>query len=151
MFAAKGIVTLVSRLVGPGFNTLSMLQVVLPHSFVLSAIDMLVDSRTVCLIVRPETIVNITIYMSKGTLAMSSVLAPFTVVFGSIRPNLCTSAITETALPLSGIDRSSLESIGRPVYSGLIGIVKTLCNCLTRFLLGEVLAAAELLGLQHGD
>lgn len=149
MLAAKRVITLIPGFVGPSFNTFAMLQVVLPHSFVLCAIDMLVDTRSVRLVVRPEAIVNIAVHMRKSTLSMCSVFTPFTLVPGTIRPHLDTLSITEATLPLTRVHCTSLKSVRWAVLARLVWIVKPLCHSFACLFLREVLAATKLLGLKQ--
>jgi hypothetical protein len=74
---------------------------------------MLIYAIAICLVVGPETIIDITVYMNKATFAMSSVLPPFSYVLSSVRPGLLTLAISETTLPFSHIDRSCLKLVRR--------------------------------------
>lgn len=148
MLAAECVVALVARLVRPSLHTLAVLEIVLPHAFILSSVDVLVDTRTICLVVCPVTIIDITIYMGELSLTVSAILTPFSLIPGSIRPHLDAPAVSETAFPLSCIDRTCLELISWPVLTGLVGVVETLSHGLAGFFLSEVLAAAKLLSLE---
>lgn len=128
-----------------------MLKVVLPHAFVLSTIHVLVDARPVRFVVGPKAIVDVAINMGEGSFSMSAVFSPFAIVFSAIRPDLSSAAVPKAALPLPGVNCTSLEGVGGPFLSGLVGIIEPLCYRLLGFLLSEVLARSELLGLKHRD
>jgi len=149
MLASKCVVSFVARFVSPGFNTLSVLKIVFPHSFVLCAIDMFIHTGSICLIIGPETIVDVAINMNKLSLTMCPILSPFTNVLSTVRPGLLSVPITETAFPLSCVNGSCLELIRRPFLSRLIGVVQTFRHCLTSFFLCEILAWSKLFSLEQ--
>jgi hypothetical protein len=60
--------------------------------------------------------------MHELTLSMGSVLTPLTLILGAIWPLLMPESITEASLPLSCVDGSTLERIGRPFLTALVGI-----------------------------
>jgi hypothetical protein len=60
--------------------------------------------------------------MHELTLSMGSVLTPFSFILGAIRPLLMSKSITEASLPLSSVDGSALERIGRSFLSALVRI-----------------------------
>ena len=100
-----------------------MLQVVLPHSFVLSAIDVFVDTRPICLVVGPEAVVYVSVDVRERTLSVGSVLSPFAIVTCPVRPDLDTHAVTETALPLAGVNRTCLELIRLALFARLVRVI----------------------------
>jgi hypothetical protein len=125
-----------------------MLEVVFPHSFVLGAIYVLVNTWSVRLVIGPKAIIDIAIDMSECAFAMCSVFSPFTIVPCAIGPDLDTLSVTEAALPLSSVDGTSLEGVWCSLLAWLVRVVKSFSYCLTGLFLCEVLAAAQLLGFQ---
>jgi len=149
MFPAKGVVALVARLVRPRFDSVAVLEVVLPHALILSTIDVFVDTTAVGFIICPVTIINVSIDMDESTLAVSSVFTPLTRVLGAVTPCLLAKTISESPLPLPSVDSSSLESVWWPLLARLIWIVEVPGHGLAGFLLREVLAATHLFGTYH--
>ena len=76
VLAAKGIVAIVFRAICPSFNSFSMLKVISPQSFILSPINMHVNTRAIGLIVRPLSVIYIAIHMNELSLPVRSVLSP---------------------------------------------------------------------------
>ena len=62
--------------------------IVLPHSFVLSTISMVVNTVPVSLVVLPLTVVDITISVDQSTSAISLVILPVAFIQTAINPNL---------------------------------------------------------------
>jgi len=60
--------------------------------------------------------------MHELTLSMGSVLTPFSFILGAIRPLLMSESITEASLPLSSVDSSTLERVGRSFLTALVRI-----------------------------
>jgi hypothetical protein len=60
--------------------------------------------------------------MHELTLSMGSVLTPFSFILGAIRPLLMSESITEASFPLSCVDGSTLERVGRTFLTALVGI-----------------------------
>ena len=149
MFAAKGVVTVVSGLVRPGLDSVAVLQVVLPHALVLRAIHMLVDTATIGLIVGPVAVIDVAVDVDEPTLAVGPVLSPLAAVLGSVAPRLLTEPVAEPTLPLAGVHGAGLERIRRPILPSLVRVVDLLGDRLARLLLSEVLRAAELFSLQQ--
>jgi ABC-type uncharacterized transport system permease subunit len=144
MFPAKGIVTFISTLVSPRLNSTPMLQIIFPFALIHGSINVFVSSRTICLIIGPEPIVNITIYMNELSFAVCPILTPLAHVFGAVGPSLFAKTISEATSPLARIDGLCFEHIRRPCFSRLIRLVKTLRHCFARFILSEILAGAHL-------
>merc|ERR1711937_699607 len=93
-----------------------------------------VDSYSISLIIDPVAFVDISVYMSELTLAMSSVIFPVSFVLSSICPFLLAKAVTESSLPLTFIGGlPSLESVQRSFLSRSIGIVDLLTYSLPLF------------------
>ena len=151
MLASKGVIALVARLVRPGFNAVSMLEIIFPHALVLRTVHMFVNTAPIRLVICPVSIVDIAIDVDESTFTMSTVFTPFTRVLGSVAPSLFTKTITEATLPLACVYGSSLECVSRPLLTGLIRIVQSLCDSLARLLLCKILATAHLLGLKKGN
>lgn len=81
-----------------------MLQVILPLAFILGAIDVLVDSWAIGFVIRPETIIDVSVDMDELTFAVGSVFPPLSDILGAIRPRLFTKSISEAALPLASVN-----------------------------------------------
>jgi len=149
MLATESIITFIARFVSPSLNAKSMLQIILPHAFVLSSIHMFVDSAAVCLVVGPVAIVDVSIDMNETTFTVSSVFTPFATVLGSITPCLLAETVTESTLPLASVNCTSLESISWALLSRLVRVICVLGDCLTGFFLSEILAGAHLFRPKH--
>lgn len=145
MFAAELIVSIVATFVGPGLNTSSMLQIVLPFSFVHCAIYMLVNPWTIRFVVCPKTIVHVSINVDKLAFSVSAIFPPLSHVFSPVRPGLLPETITETTFPLTSVHSTSFKLVSRSLLSGLIGFVNAFRHSLPRFFLGEVFRRAHLL------
>lgn len=144
MFASKFVVPVVARFICPSLNTLSMLKVIFPLSFIHGSIDMSITTRTISLVVSPEAFINISIYMNKLALSVSSVIAPFSSVQGTISPFLLTFTITESSFPLSSVNSARFELIRRSAFSRLVSIPKPFANSFTSFFLSEIFRTSEL-------
>ena len=72
---------------------------------------MFVNAAPIGLVIGPISIVNVTIYVYEAAFAMSTILSPFSAVFGSVVPGLLTEAIAEASLPLARVDSSCFESV----------------------------------------
>ena len=142
MFTTKSVITFVARFVGPCLNSVTMLKVIFPHSLVLGTVYMLVYTTSVCFIVSPIAIIDVSVYMDEATLAVSPVFPPFARVFCSVTPSLLTEAISESSLPLTCVNGASLESVSRSLFTRLILIVNALCHCFSRFFLSKVFATS---------
>ena len=151
MLSSESVVTLISRLVSPRLYSVSVLQVVLPHAFVLSSIDMFVDTSAIRLIVGPVAIIDVTVDMDESAFAVGPILTPLARVLGPIVPRLLTETVTEAALPLPGVHGTSLKGVRRSLLALLVRVVHVPRHRLTGLLLGEVLTAAHLLCSQQGD
>ena len=103
---------------------------------------MLVDTSSVRLVISPVPIINVTIYMNKSSLTMSSIFAPLSTILSTIIPCLFAKTIAETSLPLASVDGSCFKGISRALFSLLIWIVSIFSDCLTGLLLREILAAS---------
>ena len=119
-----------------------MLKIILPESFILGAVDMLIDSTTISFVICPVAIINISVNMDESTFAVSSVLSPFSSIFSTVGPGLFSKSITESTFPLTSIDSTSFELVRWSLFTRLVGIVQSLRDGLTGFFLGEVFATA---------
>jgi hypothetical protein len=104
-----------------------MLEVISPHTLILRSIDMLVDTKTIGFVVCPLAIINVAINVNELTFTMSSVFTPLSDVLGTIWPDLLTEAVTEPALPLTGVHSSALERVGSTLFSSLVRIELLYC------------------------
>ena len=64
------VITLVFRLVSPCFNSIAVLQIILPVSFIASAVCALVDSVTAGSVVSVVAIVDISVCVDEYSLAV---------------------------------------------------------------------------------
>jgi len=145
MLAAELVVTIISTFISPGLYTSAMLQIVLPFSFIHCAIYMLINPRTVCFVVRPEAIIDVSINVDELAFPMSAIFPPLSNVLGPVRPGLLAETITETTFPLASVNCPSFELVGRSLLPGLVGFVNAFRHRLPRFFLGEVFGRAHLL------
>jgi len=145
MLAAELVISIVATFVGPGLNTSTMLQIVLPFSFVHSAIYMLVNPCAIRFVVSPVTIVNVSINVDKLAFSMSTIFSPLSHVLSSIRPGLLAETITETSFPLTIVHGTSFKLVSRSLLSWLIGFINAFRHSLSCFFLGEVFRRAHLL------
>jgi hypothetical protein len=105
-----------------------------------------VNTESVSLIVGPLSIVDISVDVHELSLAVSMVLSPLARVLGTIRPMLLTLAVTETSLPFTVVDGTTLEAIRWAFLATLVGIEGFLRrNSLLAFFISEVLAASNVL------
>lgn len=123
-----------------------MLQVVAPHTLVLSTVDMHVNTESVGLVVSPLSIVDISVDVHELSLTVGMVLSPLARVLGTVRPMLLTLAVTEASLPLTVVDSATLEAVRRAFFTTLVGIEGFLRrNSLLALFISEVLAASNVL------
>jgi len=105
-----------------------------------------VNTESVSLIVGPLSIVDISVDVHELSLTVSMVLSPLARVLGTIRPMLLTLAVTETSLPLTVVDGTTLEAIRWAFLTTLVGIEGFLRrNSLLALFISEVLAASNVL------
>jgi len=142
VLSPESVVAFVARLVSPGLNTITVLQVIFPHSLILSSIYVFVNTTAVCLIVGPVAIVYISVNMYETAFSMCSIFSPFTSVLCSLVPSLLAKAITETAFPLACINCTSLKSVRRTCLSLLIRVISVFSHGFSSLLLGKVLATS---------
>ena len=110
---------------------------------------MLINSEPIRLVIGPEPIINVPIYMNESSLSMSSVLSPFSNILCPVWPGLLTKSIPEASLPLTLVYCPSFKFVGGPLFPLLIWVIESFCHCFSRFLLCEVLWTTNLLASQH--
>jgi len=142
MFLSRKVQSLIHTSISPCLLAFSMLQIVLPLSFISRAIYVNVHSVSVGLIIDPVALVNVSIDVYELAMAMGSVIPPLPFVARTIRPYLHTIAIAESAYPLTLVGRASLESVQRAVFALSLRVVLLLGHCLTGFLHCEILAVS---------
>jgi len=98
------IAALVLGPIGPGLDAGAILEIISPVALILSTVDMYVNAVAICLIVFPETFIDISIGMPEFTLAVRFVEAPLALVFGAIWPNLSSWAVTGAIFEVSTVD-----------------------------------------------
>jgi hypothetical protein len=146
MLPSESILSVISACISPGLNAFAMLEVVSPHSLILRSIDMLVDTKTIGFVVCPLAIINVAINVNELTFTMSSVFTPLSNVLGTVRPMLLALAVTETSLPFTVVDGTTLEAIRWAFLTTLVGIEGFLRrNSLLALFISEVLAASNVL------
>ena len=109
---------------------------------------MAIHSITIGLVIRPISLIGVAIEMDKLSLSERLVVSPLSYVLSSIWPCLGSLPISESTFPLSVIDSSSLEGIGRPLLSLLLNLPLCRAHCLLELSESEVLRATDLLALQ---
>jgi hypothetical protein len=105
-----------------------------------------VNTESVGLVVSPLPIVDISVDVHELSLAVSMVLSPLARVLGTVRPMLLTLAVTETSLPLTVVDSTTLETVRWAILTTLVRIEGFLRrNSLLALFISEVLAASNVL------
>ena len=123
-----------------------MLEVVAPHTLVLCAVDMHVNTESVGLVIGPLPIVDISIDVHELSLTVGMVLSPLARVLSTVRPMLLTLAVTETSLPLTVVDSTALKTVRWALLTTLVRIEGFLRrNSLLALFISEVLAASNIL------
>jgi hypothetical protein len=89
---------------------LAVLKVVLPVSFVLSSIDVHVDSISVGFIVFPLSFVDVTVSMPELAAAVCFIFSPLSLVLGIIWPDLDSRTMSHIIDQISLVDSSILKS-----------------------------------------
>ena len=145
MLAPELVVPIVATFVCPRLNTSSVLQIVLPFSFVHCSINMFIHPRAICFVICPKTIVHVSIDVDKLAFSVSAILPPLSDVLGAIRPGLFPKTITKATLPLACVHCSSFKLVRGSLLSWLIGFVKAFRHSLPCFFLSEVFGRSQLL------
>jgi hypothetical protein len=73
---SKSVFALILAFVCPSFNSLAMLKIVLPLTFIHRTVDMLINTWSISLVICPETIINIAVNVDKLSLAVGSIFTP---------------------------------------------------------------------------
>jgi hypothetical protein len=117
LFFAHAVVSLILGTVRPIFFAFSILCVLCPIPFVLSAVHVRVDALPVGLVIQPFTMINIAIRMNESTASVRLVTEPVPLVGGAVWPHLPPLALTLiiVRVPLAYIDGAILETKRRPV------------------------------------
>lgn len=84
---------------------------------------MCINTISICFIIFPLSIENISIYVIKLSMSTSLIISPLSFVFSTILPFLHTESISLVSLPISFIDSSTFKFIGSSFFSFLIGII----------------------------
>jgi len=111
VLATERIIAIVAGLISPCFNSIAVLKVIFPQSFVLSSIYVLVGSPSICLVICPVPVINISINVDETAFTVGTVLTPLTAVFSTIVPSLFSETVTESSLPLTCVSGTRLECI----------------------------------------
>ena len=123
MLLACHVLAFVSRAISPGFDALTVLEVVSPVPLVGGSIDMEVDTIAVGLIVDPFTVVYISVYVDELALSVGSVVLPLSSILCTIWPLLNSVPISESSDPFSIISCSSFEGESGSLFTFSIRVV----------------------------
>lgn len=141
MLLALVVVSLIPTVVGPGFNTVTMLQVILPDALILGSIHVTVRASTISFVKGPETFVDVTVSVHEFALAMSSVVFPLANIFCTIGPLLLSEPVSKTSFPLARVHSARSVSVGLSLDSWLVeSKYFSLAQCFFAFRLGEIFA-----------
>merc|ERR1712048_236596 len=110
VFLAFFVGTIVARAILPGLHTLTILEVILPVTFVLSAIHVNVDSIAIGFVILPLSIVNVAIGMPEFSFAVSLIFPPFALILGVVGPDLDTRTMSHFILEIALVNSAIFES-----------------------------------------
>jgi len=113
------ILSLVLSTVRPLFNTLTVLFVLEPLSFISAAVVMGVNSVPVGLVVSPLSLVDVAFGVHEAAVPVSHPLRPEAVVARPIRPDLDSASILLIIEPFSLVDGPVLKSGNSSDVSGV--------------------------------
>ncbi len=98
VFLAMSILAIVRCSIRPLLNTLAVLFIFKPVTFISGAIYMSVNSLAVCFIIFPLSFINIAISVNKPTSAVCFIVFPITFVARTIKPDLDAFAISDVGI-----------------------------------------------------
>lgn len=124
MLLTSHVFALVNGPVRPALLASAVLQVVAPVPLIHGAVDVVVDTVAIGLVIDPVSFVNIAINVGELALAMSAVVFPLALVAGTVWPLLLPVAVPEATDPLSAVGRACLERVGRPLLSLGVWVVR---------------------------
>lgn len=144
MLLTKHVVTLINGAIGPTLFSLTMLEVIFPHTFVASSIDMNIGTESVSFVTDPVSFIDVSVDMDELSLAVSTVVFPLTLVGGAIDPGLLPIAVSEPSDPLTNIGSFRSENIKRALLSLSMGVILSVADGLSGLFNGEVPAVGSL-------
>ena len=116
-FLAIYVIALIFGTIWPWLHAEAVLLVVDPISVIISAVGMWVSAFSVCLVIDPLSFINVSIGMNKLALPVRFVCFPVTLIARTIRPHLVSEAISDSIVPLSGVDSAIFKCYGTSGYS----------------------------------
>lgn len=120
LFFALLVGTVIARAIGPGLDSMSVLFIIVPLSFVISAVCMRVAAISLGFVVNPLTLIDIAICVVQLALSVGFVLAPLTFIARPVWPDLNPVAIAHFVQPLSGVSCSIFQRVRRPSNSAVL-------------------------------
>lgn len=93
MLHAVLVVALILGAIWPLLNTVAMLLVLLPSTLVSTAVEVSIDSITICLVIGPLSLIHVAFRMHETAESIGHAVFPESVVTGAIRPDLDTAPI----------------------------------------------------------
>lgn len=97
MFLASAVISLIPGAILPGFDTVTLLEVLLPLSFIACTVEMDIDTVAISLIVDPLPVEYIAIDMMELAFTMCFVVFPISFILGAIGPGLNAVPVTHIA------------------------------------------------------
>ena len=123
-FLAHHVLSLVECTFWPGFKTLSILLVVFPVAFVTSSLHVCVNSVSICFVIKPCAIINITVGMKEFSFAAGLVELPLPFISRIVWPDHRATSVPQTAFPLTSVNSSGLIGVNS-VFKGSIRLKLT--------------------------
>ena len=127
-----------------------MLQVIEPLTLIACSVHMNVNAMSVSLVVDPVSLVYVSVNVGELALSMRPVVLPVTFVAGSVWPDLRSVAISKAANPLTGVPGARPVSVGLPLLSLCVRVVRRISNGLSQLERGEVTTIGPLGLLKTG-
>ena len=113
MFGSVDVLTFIACFIRPGFDTVSMLLVFFPFTFIDSTIVVNVLAAAVRFVIAPLTLVNVSIRVNQTTDSICFSDLPLTFIERSVWPDLSSLAgsFFQVFLPLANVDGSAGKSV----------------------------------------
>ena len=105
------VTTFIPGPIWPYFYSSSFLSIIYPLTFILSSIQMLINTKTICFIIIPVSFIGVSICIYEFPISTCTIMHPFTLVHCTIRPSHDTKSFSHASYPLSIIFRTCLISI----------------------------------------
>ena len=103
---------------------MAVLQVVHPLALIPSSVHMNVDALPIGFVVDPIALIDIAINVGELAEAVRPIILPVSFVARPVLPHLLTVAITEPTNPLSGVLGARRISVGRPLLTFGVRVVR---------------------------